>query len=94
MRVKWCHACGRMGAFNFLFCPWCGEEYAEKPEASDIIDESLDSLERQASQRNNPIDTLERKLNNLDRDLRDFLEQAESEFPVDSFGKDGDQLSR
>jgi hypothetical protein len=77
MRVKWCRQCGRLSAFNFAFCPWCGFEFAEKPDLEGSVDRAFERIERierglGAGSRNR-MDDIERRLAELDRDLGDFL---------------------
>ena len=41
MRVKWCRECGRLGAGIFSYCPFCGAEYAEKPDIEELMERGM-----------------------------------------------------
>lgn len=79
MRVKWCRECGRLSAYNFAFCPWCGTEFAEKPDAQQTVERAFERIEDEDGLEpgaRNRLDSLETKLAKLDRDLLDFLSGA------------------
>jgi hypothetical protein len=77
IRVKWCAECGRLGAFNFSYCPWCGHEFAEKPDGEAALAGAFDRLEgRLAEKAPDRLDLLERHMAELERDLGDFIEQS------------------
>lgn len=74
IRVKWCRECGRLGAYNFAYCPWCGKEFSEKPDAEEVVDGAFARIGEDAAQGpRTRMDRLERRLAELDRDLGDFL---------------------
>jgi hypothetical protein len=78
IRVKWCRECGRLSAYNFSFCPWCGREFTEMPEAEETVDRAFERIEDGLengleSGARNRLEEAERRLAQLDRDLGDFL---------------------
>ncbi len=78
MRVKWCRECGRLSAFNFAYCPWCGKEFEEKPDGKAIIDCAFGRLEQNLKTAPaDRLERLERQMTELERDLEDFIERAQ-----------------
>jgi len=78
MRVKFCSLCGRMGMWNFVFCPWCGQEFPMVPEDAPDAETSIaTALERCESVRHGGMEArmrvLEESLDAMEQDLEGFL---------------------
>ncbi|GEM_PF-2242814 len=77
MRVKWCRECGRLGAGIFSYCPFCGAEYAEKPDLDELMERGMRGVERRASTApKDGFGRASRALEELERDLQDILDEA------------------
>jgi hypothetical protein len=77
VRVKWCRECGRLGAGIFSYCPFCGTEYAEKPDAEELMERGMAGIAAKASA--SPKDGFGRAslaLDELERDIQDILDEA------------------
>jgi hypothetical protein len=77
MRVKWCRECGRLGAWNFVYCPFCGSEFPERPALEELVEGGLAPIEARAA-RDQPdrFERAGRRLDALERDLEEFLEET------------------
>lgn len=78
MRMKFCSLCGRMAMWNFVFCPWCGQEF---PLALDGEKEGQESIARAVHRceavrdggMEERIRGLADSLEAMDRDLEEFI---------------------
>lgn len=78
MRVKWCKECGRLGAFTFAFCPWCGHEFNDRESAATLVELSLGRLEDGLAN-GDRMQAMARSLDKLDRDLSDFIAEGQGD---------------
>lgn len=77
MRVKFCSVCGRMAMLNFVFCPWCGQEFELPQDEEEAVAGITQAVERCEELRDRGMDSrirgLERSLEDMDRDLEGFI---------------------
>ncbi|MDR1932176.1 MAG: hypothetical protein LBQ57_05035 [Spirochaetales bacterium] len=72
--VRFCLHCGGLLEKGFLFCPWCGQELAEKISAEQIIGPAFEELTRIAAKTSlSRLDTCLLTLDTLEKELDDFL---------------------
>jgi hypothetical protein len=74
MRVKWCRMCGRLGAEAFIYCPYCGSEYASRPDLGELAEPGIEKAA--AALPKDRFGWAERRLSEIERDLGDFIDLA------------------
>jgi hypothetical protein len=72
-----CRNCGKTIDRNFIYCPWCGEEQTEavNSRAFDAVFQKLE--EHQNSDREKRLHRMEKKLDELEKDLNGFVLKME-----------------
>ncbi|MDR1626689.1 MAG: hypothetical protein LBT33_09120 [Spirochaetia bacterium] len=73
--VRFCPDCGGLVEKGFLFCPYCGKEFAFKASVGEIIDPSFKKLARAVAVKTSisRLDTCRRALDTLEKELDEFL---------------------
>ena len=73
--VGFCSQCGGLLEKGFLFCPYCGRELEEKLCMEEILGPSLEKLAHAAAKNSLlRLDTCLATLDNLEKELNDFLQ--------------------
>lgn len=73
-----CGGCGRTVEKNYVFCPWCGHSRVcddDAKEAADSVQEI--KIEDQVEKRLARLDEMEKKLNDLEKELNILILSAE-----------------
>lgn len=77
--VKFCSYCGKLTSSNYSYCPWCGKSLENKGNIAEVMNPSLDKLEKnQMEDRLIELEKLEICLENLEEEIEAFLSKASS----------------
>lgn len=77
--VKFCSYCGKLTSSSYSFCPWCGKSLQVKTDLSEVLNKSMDKLEKiQLEERLNELEKLESCLEHLEEEIDAFISKASS----------------
>ncbi|MDA3955860.1 hypothetical protein [Oceanispirochaeta sp.] len=75
--VKFCSYCGKLTGSCYSFCPWCGKSLENRTDMSQVLNQSMDKLEKiQLEDRLIELEKLESCLDHLEEELETFLSKA------------------
>jgi predicted amidophosphoribosyltransferase len=75
--VKFCSYCGKLTSSCYSFCPWCGKSLENRTDMSQVLNQSMDKLEKiQLEDRLIELVKLESCLDHLEEELETFLSKA------------------
>ncbi|MDC7234333.1 MAG: hypothetical protein PQJ58_13960 [Spirochaetales bacterium] len=75
--VKFCSYCGKLTSSTYSYCPWCGKSLENKSNISDVLNHSLDKIEKiQLEDRLLELEKLESCLDHLEEEIDAFLAKS------------------
>jgi hypothetical protein len=86
MNVRFCPSCRSLILADFRFCPYCGQEVAQRgPELSETLDGAFEGLEGEPAARSSGASrgdvfaSAEERLDRLEADIELLLDEMEKE---------------
>lgn len=73
-----CGGCGRTIEKHYVFCPWCGRSRVVDEDSEEAVETALECVEEERYQKYfDRLEKMEEKLNELERDLSEFVLSSE-----------------